>query len=61
MGLSHEHDLHRRRLSRNAGVGIVLGAFVLLVFVLTIAKLVDGQPMQANDHALRLDKLEASE
>lgn len=33
-----EHPLHRRRLSRNVGLGIVLVLFVGLVYGLTIAK-----------------------
>jgi len=33
-----EHELHRRRLSRNVGLGIVLVLFVALVYSLTIAK-----------------------
>ena len=34
-----EHELHRRRLSRNVGLGVVLILFVGLVYGLTIAKL----------------------
>ncbi len=32
------HDLHRRRFSRNLGVGLVLAGFIALVFGLTVAK-----------------------
>ncbi|WP_166433966.1 hypothetical protein [Roseovarius spongiae] len=32
------HELHKRRFSRNLGLGLVLAAFVALVFGLTIAK-----------------------
>lgn len=38
MAIHTEHDLHRRRWSRNVGLGLVLGAFVVLVFGLTIVK-----------------------
>ena len=38
-----EHELHRRRLSRNVGLGVALLAFVALVYGLTIAK-VGGDP-----------------
>ncbi|QPM88951.1 cytochrome C oxidase assembly protein [Pseudooceanicola algae] len=38
MPLAHEHEIHRRRFSRNAGLGVVLGAFVVLIFVLTFVK-----------------------
>ena len=50
MALNQEHELHKRRWSRNLGVGLTLGAFVLLVFGLSIAKVQRGDPMQGYDH-----------
>ena len=41
MSLSHQHEMHKRRFSRNLGLGLVLAAFVALVFGLTIAKVSD--------------------
>ncbi|MCV2865591.1 hypothetical protein [Defluviimonas sp. WL0075] len=38
MAIQPEHELHRRRWGRNLGLGLVLGAFVVLVFGLTIVK-----------------------
>jgi hypothetical protein len=38
MPLTHEHELHRRRFGRNLGLGLVLAAFVAVIFALTIAK-----------------------
>ncbi|MBT9382685.1 hypothetical protein KM176_02325 [Pseudooceanicola sp. CBS1P-1] len=38
MGLAHEHELHRRRKSRNIGLGGVLAGFCLLIFILTFVK-----------------------
>lgn len=38
MGIAREHELHRRRFSRNLGLGLVLAAFVVLVFGLTLVK-----------------------
>jgi hypothetical protein len=38
MSFKVTHELHHRRFSRNLGVGLVLGAFILLVFGLTVAK-----------------------
>jgi hypothetical protein len=38
MGLTQEHELHRRRLGRNIGLGAVLGGFVILVYALTVVK-----------------------
>jgi len=44
-----EHEIHRRRLSRNLGVGVVLLSFVALVFALTVVKVTSGDRMHAND------------
>jgi hypothetical protein len=38
MALNKEHEIHTRRLSRNIGVGLALGALVALVFGLTVVK-----------------------
>lgn len=42
MGIAHEHEIHKRRLSRNLGVGLTLLAFVAIVFGLTIVKVSNG-------------------
>ncbi len=42
MPFGRDHELHRRRFGRNLGLGLVLGAFVLLVFGLTIVKVSGG-------------------
>ena len=55
MALTREHDLHKRRASRNFGVAGVLLAFVALVFGLTIAKMQRGESMQGYDHTYRVD------
>lgn len=59
MGFRVEHDLHRRRLGRNMGLGLVLIAFVVIVFGLTVVKVSNGNPMQAFDHVLRPEMLPA--
>lgn len=38
MSFQPEHEIHRRRLGRNLGLGLALLAFVVLVFALTIVK-----------------------
>lgn len=38
MSLSKQHDIHKRRFSRNLGLGLILAGFVALVFGLTVAK-----------------------
>jgi hypothetical protein len=39
MSLRVEHEIHGRRKGRNVGVGLMLGAFVILVMVLTFVKI----------------------
>lgn len=51
--LKPTHDLHRRRFGRNVGLGLVLVAFVVLVFGLTVVKVTRGDPMKAFDHVVR--------
>ena len=40
------HEIYGRRRSRNRGVGLMLGAFVLLVFAVTVVKLSEGADMR---------------
>ena len=47
------HEIYERRRSRNRGVGLVLAAFVALVFAVTIVKLSEGQAMEGFDHTVR--------
>ena len=49
MTFKPEHEIHKRRFSRNLGVGLVLGCFVALVFALTVVKVTNGDMMHAND------------
>jgi len=49
MALRVESEMHRRRFSRNLGLGLVLAAFVALVFALTVVKVTQGDRMHAND------------
>ena len=39
MSLKHEHEIHKRRKSRNVGVGLMLGGFVVLIMALTYVKI----------------------
>ena len=47
-----DHELHKRRFSRNLGLGLTLTAFVALVFALTVVKVKRGDPMQGFDHTI---------
>lgn len=53
MTFAREHDLHKRRSGRNIGLALVLLAFILLVFGLTIAKVSGGGSIEAFDHSYR--------
>ncbi len=47
MTIGRQHELHKRRFSRNMGLGLVLAAFVVLVFGLTVVKVTGGNVSQA--------------
>ena len=53
MAIRATHELHRRRFSRNLGVGIVLAAFIAVMFGLTVAKVNATGPIQGFDHVVR--------
>jgi hypothetical protein len=53
MTIRATHEIHRRRLSRNVGVGLVLAGFIVVIFGLTVAKVQTGASMEAFDHAPR--------
>lgn len=52
MSFRKEHEIYKRRFSRNVGVGLVLGAFIAIVFGLTIAKISNGGQVQGYDHSI---------
>lgn len=41
MAFRPEHEIHKRRFSRNLGVGLSLAAFIALVFALTVVKVTE--------------------
>ncbi|RVT82794.1 hypothetical protein DXV76_16300 [Rhodobacteraceae bacterium CCMM004] len=53
MTIRVEHDLHRRRLSRNVGVGLTLVALIAIVFGLTVVKVRQVGFTQGFDHTVR--------
>lgn len=50
-----EHELHSRRRSRNLGLLVVLLAFAVLIFALSVVKIRGGQvaTLQGFDHQVR--------
>ena len=48
-----EDDLNIKRKNRNIWLALSLGLFIVIVFLVTIAKLSDGNLIEGFDHALR--------
>lgn len=42
MSIRVTHELHQRRFGRNLGVGLTLGALIVIVFGLTVVKVTRG-------------------
>ena len=53
MAIVHETESQKSRKKSNLLLGAVLGGFVVLVFAITIVKMVDGNNMEAFDHVRR--------
>ncbi|WBU60682.1 hypothetical protein [Paracoccus albus] len=55
MALRTEHELHSRRRSRNVGLLVVLLAFVVLIFGLSVVKVSNGNSaaLEGFDHQVR--------
>ena len=53
MAIRATHELHDRRASRNRGVGLVLVAFIAIVFGLTVVKVRNLGPIEGFDHVVR--------
>jgi len=56
MAMRVEHELHRRRRGRNIGVGLTLGAFVVLLVALTMVKVSNGNvaALEGFNHTVRV-------
>jgi hypothetical protein len=61
MAIQAEHELHRRRRSRNVGLGLVLVAFMAVVFGLTVVKVQQLGATQSFDHVVRPELLPGEE
>lgn len=61
MAFGKDHELHQRRFGRNMGVLLTLIAFVIVIFGMTVAKILDGGLMEANDHGFRASQLPVTE
>ncbi|MEQ9041410.1 MAG: hypothetical protein RIE24_24065 [Silicimonas sp.] len=59
MDIKATHEIHRRRFSRNLGVGLALAGMVAIVFGLTVVKVKRGDALQGFDHAVRPEMVPA--
>jgi hypothetical protein len=53
MAFRPAHEIYRRRLGRNLGVGLTLVAFVAIIFGLTVAKVRAVGPIEGYDHVVQ--------
>jgi len=53
MSFRPDHEIYRRRLGRNVGLGLVLAAFVAVIFGLTVVKVSQTGPIQGYDHVMQ--------
>lgn len=61
MAFREEHEIYKRRFSRNVGLAAVLVGFVGIVFGLTVVKVLNLGEMQAFDHVVRPELVPHSE
>ncbi len=61
MAIRATHELHKRRFSRNLGVGLALVAFAAVMFGLTVAKVSETGPVQGFDHVVRPELITGTE
>lgn len=45
MSFRPDHEIYKRRFSRNLGVGLTLAAFVAAVFAMTVVKVSEAGPI----------------
>ncbi len=53
MSFPPDHEIYKRRFSRNIGLGLTLGAFVAVVFGLTVVKVTATGPIEGYDHVVQ--------
>ena len=61
MAIRATHELHKRRFSRNLGVGLALVAFAAVMFGLTVVKVSETGPIQGFDHVVRPELITRTE
>ena len=53
MAIRATHELHRRRKSRNVGLGLTLAAFIAVIFALSLVKIRETGAVEGFDHVAR--------
>ena len=53
MALKVEHEIHRRRRSRNVGLGLTLAGLIVVLFGLSVVKITSVGPIEGYDHVTR--------
>lgn len=53
MPIAREHEIHRRRLGRNLGVGLCLAVLVAVLFAMSAVKVTTLGPVEGFDHVAR--------
>ena len=56
-----EHEIHRRRRSRNVGLGLTLAALIAVLFGLSVVKVTIVGPVEGYDHVARPALVEGAE
>ena len=54
-----QHEIYSRRGRKNVWLGVIMGALVAIIFLVTIVKLANGSKMQAFDHSLRPEMVDS--
>ncbi len=61
MAIRVEHEIHRRRRSRNVGLGLTLVALIAVLFGLSVVKITSVGPIEGYDHVARPALVEPAE
>ena len=61
VALKTEHEIHKRRFSRNVGVGLTLAGLVVVILALSIVKMRATGPIQGYDYQMRPELSERAE
>ncbi len=55
------HEIYKRRGANNIWLGLIMAGLVIIIFFVTVVKLMNGSSMQAYDHTLRPELIKTDE